>query len=35
MKWVIGFCVWLVLVVGAYVYVDLAQRSYVGGGFVA
>jgi len=35
MKWVIGFCVWLVLVLGAYAYVALAERSDVGGGFVA
>jgi hypothetical protein len=35
MKWLIGFGVWLVLVLGAAGYVELAGRSYVGGGFVA
>jgi hypothetical protein len=35
MKWVIGFCVWLVLVLGAAAYVELGERSDVGGGFVA
>jgi hypothetical protein len=34
-KWVIGFVVWLVLVVGAAVYTWLGERSYVGGGLVA
>jgi hypothetical protein len=35
MKWVIGFVVWLALVVGAAAYVWLAEKNYVGGGFVA
>ena len=35
MKWVIGFVVWLVLVLGAAGYVWLEERSDVGGGFVA
>ncbi len=35
MKWVIGFCVWLALVLGYLGYMELEERSYVGGGFVA
>jgi hypothetical protein len=35
MKWVIGFVVWLVLVLGAAGYVWLQEKSYVGGGLVA
>jgi hypothetical protein len=35
MKWLIGFGVWLVLVVGAASYTWLSEKSYVGGGFVA
>ncbi|HEU4430735.1 MAG TPA: hypothetical protein VFT98_18385 [Myxococcota bacterium] len=34
-KWVIGFFIWLALVVGAAGYVELKQRSYVGGGLAA
>jgi hypothetical protein len=35
MKWVIGFGVWLVLVLGAAAYVELGERSAIGGGFAA
>jgi hypothetical protein len=35
MKWVIGFAVWLVLVVGAALIVALGDRNEVGGGYVA
>lgn len=35
MKWLIGFVVWLILVVGAGLYTWLGERSYLGGGFVA
>lgn len=34
-KWVIGFLIWLALVLGAGVYVELRGRSYVGGGLAA
>jgi len=34
-KWVIGFLIWLALVVGAAGYVELRQRSDVGGGLAA
>ena len=35
MTWLIGFVVWLVLVVGAGLYTWLGERNYLGGGFVA
>lgn len=35
MKWLIGFAVWLVLVIGAALIVELGERNAVGGGFVA
>lgn len=35
MKWLIGFVVWLVLVVGAALYSWLGDRSHVGAGLVA
>jgi hypothetical protein len=35
MKWIIGFCVWLVLVIGAALYVWLGEQSHLGGGFMA
>jgi hypothetical protein len=34
-KWVIGFVVWLVLVLGSAAYVWGLQQSEVGGGYVA
>jgi len=34
-KWVIGFSIWLTLVLGAASWVELKQRSYVGGGLAA
>ncbi len=35
MKWVIGFGVWLALVVGYLGFMELEERSDVGGGLVA
>ena len=35
MKWVAGFCVWLVLVLGAAGFVVAKDGSYLGGGFAA
>jgi hypothetical protein len=35
MKWVIGFCVWLVLVIGAAAVVELGDRNEVGGAYAA
>jgi hypothetical protein len=35
MKWVIGFAVWLALVLATALYVWLDDQSYVGSGYVA
>lgn len=35
MKWVIGFLVWLALVLATALYVWLDDQSYVGSGYVA